>query len=138
MAHHFEYDFDHGILLVALSGHVSYLEIYAYHEEVRRMLGARKLVAAISDLAEVTSADLPGHMVWGLATRDAFVFQRVPRYIVAPQDSLYGIARMYELASNYPEGFVEVVRTRNAAIKALGVESLNLQPLRLPTEVLDS
>jgi hypothetical protein len=45
----------------------------------------------------------------------------IPRYIVAPSDYLFGMARMYELVGNHSEGKLQVVRSLEEALTDLGV-----------------
>ncbi|MGB9197095.1 MAG: hypothetical protein WCB53_09240 [Terriglobales bacterium] len=128
MAHHFEYDAAQGVLLVILEGHVDRAEILRYHDEVKERLRTFRISCAITDLTLVTSSDLPGSVVWELALKDAFVLPAVPRCIVAPQDHIYGIARMYQLSSNVPHELLQIFRTRKEALSALGLDDPTFKP----------
>ena len=132
MAYHFEYDPDLCILLVVVEGEINQDDIFSYHEEIKTKLDSHKVKAAITDLSGVEKSDLPSHMVWELASRDALLLRKVPRIIVAPQSYLYGMARMYQLSANIPSELLEIVHTRDEALAAMGAKNARFQRLKPP------
>ena len=119
MAHHFEYDSEHHILLVVLEGNLTREEILGYHKEVERTLGAYEFLFAITDTTAVVGGTLPGNLAFELSAYDVFAHRRIPRFIVAPQNHLYGVARMYELTSNASPTSLQVVRTEKRLSRPL-------------------
>jgi hypothetical protein len=51
----------------------------------------------------------------------------IPRYLIAPTDYLFGMARMYELVGNHSEGKLQVVRTLEEALADLGVSDARFE-----------
>jgi hypothetical protein len=49
--------------------------------------------------------------------------------IIAPQDEIFGFARMFEVLGSRTRPAIHVVRSLEAANHLLGVESLDLQPV---------
>jgi hypothetical protein len=52
------------------------------------------------------------------------------RFVVAPVDYLFGIARMYELVANRPNTKLKVVRSREEVFAILGIQNPKFE--RLP------
>ena len=52
-----------------------------------------------------------------------------PRFIVAPDIFLYGISRMFQIVGSDTRPLLQVVRSMDQALTALGVQSPNFEPL---------
>lgn len=129
MAHHFEFDSERRILLVVLEGEVEEGEVSQYHGEARAILRKLNVAYAISDYSAVSGGEIGGDTVRDLAFRDAFVEGKIPRLIVTPQNYLYGLARMYELSANRTPDMLQILRSREQALKAIKVENPRFERL---------
>ncbi|HVZ19713.1 MAG TPA: hypothetical protein VG871_01550, partial [Vicinamibacterales bacterium] len=52
-----------------------------------------------------------------------------PRYVIAPQPHIYGLARMFQITSRAGRDGLHVVRTADDAYAALGLRSPQFEPL---------
>jgi hypothetical protein len=55
-----------------------------------------------------------------------------PHYIVMPNTTGYGLARMYQIVGELTQPLVSVVRTVDEALAALGFQSAHFEPLEQP------
>jgi hypothetical protein len=110
--HHFEFDFEHKILLTVMEGEVQGAEIPSIDQEMRARIVRMQPAAGISDLTGVTNFNVPGQTMRS-----------------APTDFLYGMSRMYELVADRPHGKLQVVRSREEALSALGLSNPKFEPI---------
>ena len=129
MPHHFEFDFEHKILLTVMEGEIQGFEISAIDHDMRAHIVRMQPAAGISDLTGVTNFNVPGNIMRSAALQPAPFPADTPRFIVAPTDVLYGMSRMYELVANRPDGKLQVVRNRQEALSALGVSTAKFDPI---------
>jgi hypothetical protein len=122
VAHYFEFDFRNRILLVVLEGEVESKEITSVNDDIRKHVESFSPLGGISDFTEVKSFKVPSHAMRAAALEPSPYPEETPRFIVAPTDYLFGMARMYELIANRPGGKLRVVRSRQEALAALGVK----------------
>ena len=123
MPHHFAFDDEHKLLLVVMEGDIDGEEIVAIDEEMRARIARMQPKAGISDLSLVQNFNVPAQVMRSAALRAAPYPAETPRFIVAPSDLLYGMSRMYELVANRPAGKLEVVRSREEALKRLDISN---------------
>jgi hypothetical protein len=129
MPHHFEFDFEHKILLTVMEGEIQGMEISTIDQAMRARIVRMQPAAGISDLSGVTNVNVPGPIMRSAALQPAPFPSETPRFIVAPTDVLYGMARMYELVADRPHGKLQVVRDRQEALSALGVSNAKFDPI---------
>lgn len=129
MPHHFAFDDEHKLLLVVMEGDIDGAEIVAIDEEMRARIARMQPKAGISDLSLVRNFNVPAEVMRSAALRAAPYPPETPRFIVAPSDLLYGMSRMYELVANRPAGKLEVVRSREEALKRLGISNPKFEVL---------
>jgi len=130
MPHRLEFDLEQKILLIIHEGEVHGWEIDKLGDELRPQLFRLNPSAAISDFSEATSVDMNSQMVRHLAVKDTSSFPRtVRRFIVAPRDYQFGLARMYEMSADPPFAALRVVRSRKEALAALGLRNLKFEKL---------
>lgn len=129
MPHHFEFDDEHKLLLVVMEGDVDGAEIVAIDEEMRARIIRLQPAAGISDLSPVQNFNVPAQVMRSAALQAAPYPPETPRFIVAPSDLMYGMSRMYELVANHPAGKLEVVRSREEALKRLGISNPKFEVL---------
>jgi len=129
MPHHFEFDDEHKLLLVVMEGDVDGAEIVKIDEELRARIIRMQPSAGISDLSRVRNFNVPAQVMRSAALQAAPYSAETPRFIVAPSDLIYGMSRMDELVANRPAGKLEVVRSREEALKRLSISNPTFQVL---------
>lgn len=129
MPYHFEFDPEHSVLLVILEGAVTDREIQKINTDIRAHAGELNPSGGISDFSAVTTFSVSGHTMRTAAREPSPYPEKTPRFIVAPRDALFGMARMYELFADRPLGKLKVVRSRNEALAALGVQNPKFERL---------
>jgi hypothetical protein len=122
MPYHFEFDAYHKILLIVLEGDVVPKEVETFNDDIRRQVTELEPSGAIADFSPVTSFNVAGEALHKAAMQPAPFPAETPRFIVAPTDYLFGMARMYELAADRPQERLKVVRSMKEALTRLGVQ----------------
>ncbi len=130
MAHHFEFDYANRILLVVMEGEVDNREIQQSNNRIRKYVEQLKPAAGIGDFTAVTKLTVTSSVVRSAALQPSPYPDDTPRFIVAPSDYLYGMSRMYELVADRPKAVLQVLRTREAALAALGVKNAKFERVR--------
>lgn len=121
MPHHFEFDHRHGILLTVMEGDIDGAEVQIIDQEMRKRIARTKPSIGISDLTGVTNFNVPGHIMRAAALQPPPFPAETPRFIVASNDVVFGMSRMYELFADRPAGILTVVRSREKAFSLLGI-----------------
>jgi hypothetical protein len=102
MPHHFEFDFEHKILLTVMEGEIQGPEIQTIDQDMRARIVRMQPAAGISDLTRVTNFNVPAEVMRSAALQPSPFLPETPRFIVAPTDVLYGMSRMYEPGGRSP------------------------------------
>lgn len=102
MPYHFEFDAEHRVLLVVLEGDVADRDLLTGVEGIRARAAQLNPVAGITDFSSITAVSASGQSVRAAAALPDPYPPGTPRFVVAPVDYLFGIARMYELVANRP------------------------------------
>ena len=127
LPHHFEFDFRQRILLVVLEGEVRGEEFTSINDDIRKHVESFQPVGGISDFSAVKNLDVSSHSLRTAAFEPSPYPEETPRFIVAPTDYLFGMARMYEMIADRPMGKLRVVRSREEALALLGVKDLKFE-----------
>jgi hypothetical protein len=129
MPHHFEFDPAHRILLVVLEGEIRDEEFRRMNADIRKHASGLNLAAGVSDFSLVTKLDVASHTLREAALQPPPYLPEMPRFVVAPTDYIFGMARMYELIANRPMGKLQVARSREEVFAALGVHDPKFEKL---------
>jgi hypothetical protein len=130
MPHRLEFDFEHKILHIIHQGEIHGRDIEKLGETLRPQLPKLDPSAAISDFSQATTVHINSQMVRRLAMKDTSSFPRtIRRFIVAPLDYQFGLARMYEMSADPPFTALSVVRSVEEAFAALGFQKLKFEKL---------
>jgi len=129
MPYHFEFDSEHRILLLAYEGDVQGGEIGNANQDMAQHVARLKPSCGIADLSRVKTLDVPADTLRTAARQPAPYPEQTPRFIVAPTDYLFGMARMYEIMANRRHEKLRVVRSRKEALAALGVREPKFERL---------
>ena len=130
MPYHFEFDAEHRVLLVVLEGDVADRDLLTGVEGIRARAAQLNPVAGITDFPSITAFSASGQSVRAAAAPPDPYPPGTPRFVVAPVDYLFGIARMYELVANRPNAKLKVVRSREEVFAVLGIQNPKFE--RLP------
>jgi hypothetical protein len=116
----------HRILYIRFDGTITNAEASLYYKRLSEWFAAHGHCSNICDFSAVTSFEVSASKVRQLAANEPLVPDGNLRIIVAPQDLIFGYARMYEISGSNTRDHVHVVRTLAEAYRLLDVESLEL------------
>jgi len=120
MAGHFEFDAQHKILLLVVEGDAGDEVIVSANERIAQQVNHLHPRAGISDLSGITGFNVSSKAMRMAAAQPAPYPEGTEWFIVAAEDHIFGMARMYEMAGS--RNNLKVVRSRQEALAALGVE----------------
>src|SRR5450755_3856884 len=131
MRYPFEFDLINKILLLRIEGRLTDEVITEAYAAVRKHSIATDAQAGIWEFSGVTEFPISSLRVRELANREPAMpdASRRPRIIVASSTVGYGLARMFQLAGAKTRPLMQVLRTLDEALAALGVESPQFDPL---------
>lgn len=121
MPYSFEYDPGNRVLRGLLQDRVSEADLRELYARSFQQVVVLRPVAYITDTSGVTSFDVNPETIRYLATSRPQVPPGCARYIVAPADFMFGIARMFEILGGSSRPDLRVVRSLAAAYKDLGL-----------------
>jgi hypothetical protein len=128
--YYFEFDQVNRILRGRFEGPVTdelLKEFYGLAGGYFERTGAR---AAITDLSAVTSFEVSAQFIRELASSPPAILDQVfPRFIVAASPTIYGTARMFELAGQDTRPNLHVVRTMKEVCVILGITDPQFEPI---------
>jgi hypothetical protein len=123
MPYHFEFDARHKILVLVAEGKVDDAEVVTFNEAIAVHVNRLNPLAGISDLSGVTRFDVSGDAMRTAARQPSPYPDSIPRFIVAPEEYVFGMARMYELVGYRTRSNLKVVHTMQEALVGLGIQS---------------
>ena len=133
MPYRIEFDHANKIYRVTFSGTTSDDEFRAYFVDARKNLSQLQPAAAVIDLSQVAgeSAGVSTHVIQEMARAKPIITDpRVPIYVIAPADHVFGTSRMFQLMSENRRPRLQVVRSAEEAYSQLNVKSeLRFEPL---------
>jgi hypothetical protein len=122
-------DETHGILHISFQGPIGDEDAIKLYTRIAAWFATHGYRSNITDFTGVTSFTVSARTVTALAAKVPLVPNGFQRIMVAPQDTVFGSARMYEMLGSGTRDNVQVVRTLGEACKLLQVESLDLKPI---------
>jgi hypothetical protein len=126
----FEIDPVNKILLARLEGRLTDELLGELYGVVRKYSIATDARAGIWDLSSVNDLAVSSGFVRSLAELEpAMPDATKPRIIVAPTATGFGLARMFQILGESTRPLLQVVRTMDEALAALGVQSPHFEPL---------
>jgi hypothetical protein len=130
----FEFDSVNKILLLRFEGRLTDELVTEIHRTALIHWAATGARAGISDYSSVTEFPLSAEVVRTLARHGAPMPEPTehPLFIVMPSITGYGLARMYQIVGELTQPLVNVVRTVDEALAALGVQSAHFETLEQP------
>ncbi len=119
----------HQVLYIRFEGVVTDDVFLSRYQQVREWMASNGPFSHISDFRDVTSFEVTPHGIDQLALRSPLVPDGFFRIVLAPQDEIFGMARMFGMLGSATRNKVYVVRTVAEAYHLLGVKSLDLHPV---------
>jgi hypothetical protein len=129
MPYRFEFDPEHRILLVVLEGNVGEREILTINDDIKARVTELNPSAGVSDFSAVTTFAVASHIMRSAALQPSPYHEQTPRFIVAPTDLLFGLARMYQLVGYRTRAKLQVVRSREEVFSALRLQNPRFEKL---------
>jgi hypothetical protein len=130
MPYWFDYDSSHQILRGHVDGVTGDEDLLRYYSAARTVFERLQPRSAITDFSGVTAFDVSANTIRQLAAAPpALAKVEVPRFVVAPQPNVYGIARMFQQLGQETRPSLVVVRSADEAYAALGVATPRFEPV---------
>lgn len=131
MAFKFEFDPVNKILLGRFEGRLTSESVADFYSAIRKYSTSTDARAGIWDFSSVTEFTATSESIRGLGRQEPAMPDAAnrPRFIVAPDIFLYGISRMFQIVGSDTRPLLQVVRSMDQALTALGVQSPNFEPL---------
>ena len=127
---HFEYDAANKIFAVRMHGTITDTIFKACYAETPRHVQGREVRAALTDLSDVERYDVSASAVRDVSRLPPLFPDPTPRWVVAPQDHVFGMARMFQMTSPGGRDMLHIVRSTGDVYSALGVTTPHFE--RLP------
>ncbi len=130
MGFRFEFDSVNKVLLVRVEGRLTDELLAETQRAIRTNSIATDARAGIFDFSSVTEVALSTAYLQKLARDEPAMIDatRRPRIIVAPTALMFGLSRMFQMLGESTRPLLEVVRTLDAALAALGIQSPSFEP----------
>lgn len=123
MSLQFQFDVRSRILLVRMDGQLTDQAAIECYENVEAYALEKNVSAGIVDLSGVTGFPVSSALLRQLARRPPKVSGDIPRIIVAPQISAFGLLRMFQQLAGLHRPKFHVVRSIDEAIEMLNIHS---------------
>jgi len=125
---YFEYDAAHMVLAVRVTGTFTDEVMKACYQAMAGQVAAREIRAALLDLSAAGRVDVSADAVRGMSKLAPLLPDPLPKYIVATQDHIFGMARMFQITS-HGRDMLHVVRSREDVYAALGLDTPRFERL---------
>jgi hypothetical protein len=131
MGHRFEFDPLNKILLMRVEGRLTDESLAELYRTALKYWAATDASAAISDYSAVTEWAVSAELIRELANEEPVVTDPAarPRIVIAPTAVGFGLSRMFQIVGEAKRPLLNVVRTMNEALAALGIQSPHFEPL---------
>jgi hypothetical protein len=130
MEFRFEIDRGNKMLLLRVSGRLTDELLAEIYQQVRTHTRAIDIRAGIIDFSSVNDWALSSSFVRELAKQEPAMADSARRrlMVVSPAAVGFGLARMFQMLGESTRPLLEVVRTLEEALAALGAESAKFEP----------
>jgi len=121
MPSYFEFDRKNRLLVLVAEGDIQDAEVLVVKQNIAERVSQWNPVGGITDASGITKFNVSAEVIQTAARQPSPYPESTPWFIVAPQEYLFGVARMYEQIGSGKSPRLRVVRSRHAAFAALGV-----------------
>jgi hypothetical protein len=125
-------DVRNNILRVTLEGSVADAILLDAYATTARYAESHAPCRGIWEVSEVTEFEVSSDVIRRLAGSSPIIRSGYMRVVVAPQDFLYGMMRMFQILGEGTRPDLHVVRTLDEAYRLLQVESPEFGPVSWP------
>ncbi len=122
-------DHTNRLLYFRFSGPMTDEDLLAGFAKARRWIASHGPHSSISDFSGVTTFDISSEAVRILSSLPPLVPDEFHRIVVAPQDVVYGMVRVFAAFGSKTRDHVEIVRSYAEALEILGISSPNWTPI---------
>jgi hypothetical protein len=117
-----EYDALNRLLAVRVTGAFNDAAMRRCYDAVAEEVSRHDVRAAFLDLSAVSEFNLSADAVRGMSRLAPLLPDPLPKYIVANQDHMFGMARMFQITSRDRDA-LHIVRTSQEVYTSLGLKS---------------
>jgi len=128
MSFRFEYDAANKILLGTFEGLLTEESAAAFYGAIRKYGIATDARAGIWDFSKATES-VASETIRRVAKQDPAMPANRPCFMIAPDNHLFALSRMFQMSGEHKRPLLQVVRTLDEALRTLGVKSLHFEPL---------
>jgi len=126
----FQFDSAHRVMRCTFTGPITYEGLREYCKAVALHIRRADPVAVVLDFTPASTSKLFYGTVKALVDLQSGVPDRSPRqFIVAPTESLYGFARMYQILAEQTHPRLQVVHSLAEAYAAMRIEAPNFESM---------
>ncbi len=119
----------HRVILIKFAGTLTDEVLLSHFKLVREWLTVHGHHSNITDFSDVTSFEVTAQAVSQLAAGAPLVPDDYLRVVIAPQDEVFGMVRMFEMLGSGTRDRVHIVRTVAEAYELTGIESPGFRPV---------
>ena len=130
--YHFEYDAGHELFVVRMYGRITDDTFKASYAATPQYLERRNIRAALMDLSDVESYEVSSAAMRDVSRLPPLFPDPTPRWVVAPQDHIFGMARMFQMLSPSGRDMLHVVRSMRDALQAIGIHTAHFERIAEP------
>ena len=117
-----EYDAGSRVLAVRVTGPFTDTAMRRCYDAVADAVGRREVRAAFLDLSAAGEFNLSADAVRGMSKLAPLVPDPLPKFIVATEDHVFGMARMFQITSRGRDS-LQIVRTPQEVYSSLGLKT---------------
>ena len=119
-----EFDAENNTVRLSFEGIVTTADVGGgAYSALRAFVSSRPPCRGIADFSQVTTVEAPIHTIKERARLPPAMFGELMFVMVAPQDHVYGLSRMFSLLAEQTRPHLHVVRTMDEAYGLLGISS---------------
>lgn len=131
MGYLFEFDAKKKVLRSTFEGQITGDVLFEFYSTARKLFESLPPFSAIVDFSGVTRFDVSSNIIEKLAKMPPFFGVDSILAIVAPNDLIYGLTRMYSILSEQSRPNAHVVRTMREAYALLRVVTPRFERIRV-------
>ena len=117
---HFEYDAANRVLAVRVTGTFTDATMKALYAGISDQVRQRNVRAALLDLTATAHFDVSAEAVRQMSSLTPLLPDPIPKYIIAAQDHMFGMARMFQITSRGRDA-LRIVRSAQDVYSELGL-----------------
>lgn len=133
MAYYFDFDSAHKILRSRFEGRIDDGEMRRHYRVAERYIALAAPRGGILDMSAVSAFEVSlVATIRELAHAEpVFSDPRLPRVLIAPAPSIFGLAQLFQLEGRDKRPNLHVVRSEEEALTVLGIPEASFTPMKL-------